>query len=306
MPVRPLIYLCPLQGERDDQQGGVDGDCDDGDPKMAMMGEPIVGIERVIYDETTGPGALQAKPLKSSQAMSAEQRDIHDLTHLPYHPGCEICVSCRRPNTHHQSLKNSERTVPLMVGDYCFPKHNDDSDPMTVLVIRVYPYKLFFACSVSTKGRDPHVINRLARFIKECGLLHFTFRSDREPAIVSMMEEAVALSGRRGTKDHVEEAPGAVAHADLFDANGDLRPGEAEVDGEAHVPSTVAVDSAHTAAPELTHPGESQSNGLAERSVGIFEDQFRTLKSALEIRLKHRLPVSHPVTSWLVEHTCWV
>ena len=107
-----MIYLCPLQGERDDQQGGVDGDCDDGDPKMAMMGEPIVGIERVIYDETTGPGALQAKPLKSPQAMSAAQRAIHDLTHLPYHPGCEICVSCRRPNTHHQSLKNSERTVP--------------------------------------------------------------------------------------------------------------------------------------------------------------------------------------------------
>ena len=273
---------------------------------MAMMGEPIVGMDRVIYDETTGPGALQARPLVSPKAMSAEQRAVHDLTHLPYHPGCEICVSCRRPNTHHKSLKNPERTVPLMVGDYCFPKHNDDSDPMTVLVIRVYPYKLFFACSVSSKGRDPHVINRLARFIKECGLLHFTFRSDREPAIMSMMEEAVALSGRRGTKDNVEEAPGAIAHDELFDANGDLRPGEAEVDGDAHVPSTVAVDSAHTAAPELTHPGESQSNGLAERSVGIFEDQFRTLKSALEIRLKHRLPVSHPVTSWLVEHTCWV
>ena len=306
MPVRPLTYLCPLRGERDDQQGGVDEDCDDGDPKMAMMGEPIVGMDRVIYDETTGPGALQARPLVSPKAMSAEQRAVHDLTHLPYHPGCEICVSCRRPNTHHKSLKNPERTVPLMVGDYCFPKHNDDSDPMTVLVIRVYPYKLFFACSVSSKGRDPHVINRLARFIKECGLLHFTFRSDREPAIMSMMEEAVALSGRRGTKDNVEEAPGAIAHDELFDANGDLRPGEAEVDGDAHVPSTVAVDSAHTAAPELTHPGESQSNGLAERSVGIFEDQFRTLKSALEIRLKHRLPVSHPVTRWLVEHTRWV
>ena len=55
-----------------------------------------------------------------------------------------------------------------------------------------------------------------------------------------------------------------------------------------------------------SHPGESQSNGMAERSVGIFEDQFGTLKHALEVKLQRRLPVSHPVTSWLVEHTAWV
>ena len=65
-----------------------------------------------------------------------------------------------------------------MVGVYCFPEHNDDSDPMTVLVVRVYPYNIFFACSVDSKGRDLQVINRLAPFIKECGLVHFTFRSD--------------------------------------------------------------------------------------------------------------------------------
>ena len=71
---------------------------------------------------------------------------------------------------------------------------------------------------------------------------------------------------------------------------------------EPHVEDTPAVQSSHTAAPELTHPGESQSNGLAERSVGIFEDQFRTLKMAFEMRLKHRIPSSHPVTAWLAEH----
>ena len=62
----------------------------------------------------------------------------------------------------------------------------------------------------------------------------------------------------------------------------------------------------HTAAPELAHPGESQSNGLAERAVGIFEDQFRTLKAALETSIKHRIPSNHPVIAWLVEHTSWV
>ena len=45
------------------------------------------------------------------------------------------------------------------------------------------------------------MVNRLARFIEECGLLRFTFRSDREPAILAMMEEACTLSGRKGSKD---------------------------------------------------------------------------------------------------------
>ena len=301
---------CPLQGAQIDQQDddGVGNVEEVVDPKMALMGEPIVGIDRVVYDDTTGDGAIPAVPLTSPKMMSASQRAIHDLTHLPYHPGCEICVSCRRPNTHHRSLKNSERTVPLMVGDYCFPKHTADSESLTVLVIRVYPYKLFFTCSVPCKGRDPHVVNRLARFIKECGLLHFTFRSDREPAILAMMEEACTLSGRKGSKDLATTDAEAISHEEMFIDNPDgvVLADEVPVSDIPHVPSSRLVESTHTAAPELTHPGESQSNGLAERSVGIFEDQFRTLKHALEFRLKHRLPASHPVTAWLIEHTAWV
>ena len=145
------------------------------DSKMAMLGEPIVGTDQVVYDDIHGSGAIPARPLVSPKVMSASERAVHDLTHLPYHPGCEICVSCRRPNTHHRNLKDNERVIPIMVGDYCFPKHTDDADPITVLVVRVYPYKLFLVCSVPSKGRDPHVVNRIARFIKDCGLTHFSF-----------------------------------------------------------------------------------------------------------------------------------
>ena len=122
---------------------------------MAMMSEPIVGIDKVVYDDATGSGAIPARPLTSPKTMSATQRAVHYLTYLPYHPGCEICVSCRRPNTQHRSLKTSERTVPLMVGDYAFPKHSEDVDNSTVLVIRVYPFKLFMVISVPCKRPRP-------------------------------------------------------------------------------------------------------------------------------------------------------
>ena len=196
-----------------------------------------------------------------------------------------------------------------MSGDYCFPKHADEANPITVLVIRVYPYKIFMCCLVPSKGRDPVAANRIARFIKECGLTQFTYRSDREPVIMTMFEDACALSGRNGTKDAGGPMPDELSHAQLIelqDTGARLADEEILVDDQSHVPSSVEVGASHTAAPELTHPGESQSNGLAESSVGIFEDQFRTLKAALEQRVKHRILSSHPVVAWLAEHTAFV
>ena len=49
--------------------------------------------------------------------------------------------------------------------------------------------------------------------------------------------------------------------------------------------------------------GASASNGRAERAVQAVEDLVRTLKAALESRLHWKLPTTHPVFRWLVEHS---
>ena len=91
-----------------------------------------------------------------------------------------------------------------------------------------------------SKGSDPLVVARLCRFIMECGLLHFAYRSDREPATVSLIQDARAMAGRNGVQVHAVEDEAA------------------EPKGER----------AQVAVPEHGHPGESQSNGLAE-SIGL-------------------------------------
>ena len=61
-PVSPT-FCYPLQGTRSDQHGGgVVADVEDEvvDPKMAALGEPIVGTERIVYDDSTGPESLPA------------------------------------------------------------------------------------------------------------------------------------------------------------------------------------------------------------------------------------------------------
>ena len=62
------------------------------------------------------------------------------------------------------------------------------------------------------------------------------------------------------------------------------------------------------AIPELSHPGESQSNGSAEVAVKNIVSRARTLKVALEarLRLKTHIPCSHAIVHWLFEHASWI
>ena len=48
--------------------------------------------------------------------------------------------------------------------------------------------------------------------------------------------------------------------------------------------------------------GESQRDGVAERTILLVEDDVRTLKSAFEERIEARLTSTHPLMKWLVEH----
>ena len=60
------------------------------------------------------------------------------------------------------------------------------------------------------------------------------------------------------------------------------------------------------AVPELTHPGESRSNGLAERAVEALEDFSRTLFTALQAHMKIPLPIKHPLVAWVVAHAAYL
>ena len=53
------------------------------------------------------------------------------------------------------------------------------------------------------------MVARLCRFIMECGLVHFAYRSDREPAIVALIQDACAMAGRNDVSVQAveDEAP---------------------------------------------------------------------------------------------------
>ena len=94
------------QGEEDEEE--------EVDPKLALMDDPIVGVEPASSSHK-GP---EPKPLRTPPTMSQAEKDKHDLTHQPPHPGCPICASSRTANLPHTHSHEHLRTIPLLVGDY--------------------------------------------------------------------------------------------------------------------------------------------------------------------------------------------
>ena len=90
------------------------------------------------------------------------------------------------------------RASPLLVLDYCFVKHAGDDHFLTVLVGRSYPSRAIFASPCSQKGADPYTTRRLASFLRSCGMSHFSFMSDQEGAVRTMVDEAVHITRGRG------------------------------------------------------------------------------------------------------------
>ena len=133
------VYLCPVSPFESKPRGpsasGIVGNSVDGeaiDPRYVQLWDRIVGVEIVTFDER-GPGALEPRAVKPPREMTAAQKAKHWLTHLPYDPGCPICISCRRPNNKHIRSHEQERTIPLVVGDYTPVRDSRDEDYASLL-----------------------------------------------------------------------------------------------------------------------------------------------------------------------------
>ena len=112
---------------------------------------------------------------------------------------------------------------------------------------------------------------------------------------MSMIQEACTMSGRHGVQETTAEDEDVVLEA------GDSVTGEVQEDQHPH-----RVERSNVAVPEHSHPGESQSNGLAERAIREVVDHIRVLKLALETHLNVRIPSNHLVMAWLVEHAAYL
>lgn len=122
-------------GDKDAASSGAPGEGDEEEiqPELAQMDDPIVGVES---KNSTHPYP-QPKPLTSHPTMPQAENDKHDLTHQPPRRGCAIGAASRTPNTGHFQSHVRLRSIPLLVGDYCFMRSPSGDVMLTVLVMRL-------------------------------------------------------------------------------------------------------------------------------------------------------------------------
>ena len=101
-------------------------DCEEVNLKDPLMDSPLVGVEQALVREEELE-AVPAKPMRTPPQMTAAEKDMHDVTHMPPHHGCPLCASSRTPNLQHASSRQHLRTFPLLVGNYCFLRRIDDT-----------------------------------------------------------------------------------------------------------------------------------------------------------------------------------
>lgn len=124
-----------------------------------------------------------------------------------------------------------------------------------------------------------------------------------------MIDEAVSMLGRFARKvlSDDDTTDHGLPIAQMADDEPDAPPGDCPAHApEAPEPSSSPSSGTVVAVPELTHPGESASNGLAERSVRTIEEFSRTLITALQTHIRVPLTMAHPLCHWAIQHAAYL
>ena len=159
--------------------------------------EPFIGAK----DKEEKPGI---KALPDSTEMTEAHWAEHCIKHLPFCDGCPYCVAGHKPNTQHRSAKTEEPTIPSIVPDYGFLREKVESLSQ-FLGLCIRPWKIYHAILCAMKGQEPAVVKNIAQLIRDCGVMHFNYKSGREPAVRSLLAKAAALAGVKAEAEANDE-----------------------------------------------------------------------------------------------------
>ena len=239
----------------------------------AILGNEVGPADYVETSEEVQPVDTLPSPYMPTQS----ERDDHELTHAQYRSWCEFCVNGRGLEMgHRQGDDHGERGVAVIGFDYMFLTGKDtytrgewaecderDLDPMEVLKVLVV--------------RDMRSKSIFGHAVKCKG-------SDESGYAVRCLVEDVKWLGYSRIILKSDNEPAIVKL--LADTLKSLRiDGVVEQALEEHPP-----------------PYDPQSNGGIETGVKLIKGHLRTHRSALEARVGYKVPVAHPLMSWLVSH----
>ena len=165
--------------------------------------------------------ARNARMLPTPLQPTANEIQIHNLTHLPFRSWCEVCVQARGKSDHHR--KATKPHGPTIQVDFSFLGTSEDEKVLPVLVAIDIQTGLTTACLSPTKGKVKYLAFELKMFCIESGRTYGTIQSDNETTIKAIAQRAIKdLNGMapRTTPKHDSQSNAFVerAHQSIRDS----------------------------------------------------------------------------------------
>ena len=216
------------------------------------------------------------KSLPTPYLPTQSERMAHRITHLPYRSWCKECVEALAREMAHRAGTSEERQFPLISIDYLF------LSPKGVLLREEAKNRWEEppeGCSIVLAGMCSATKALFAFAVPRKG-------DDADGFAAKSLFDNISWLGHSRIAIRSDNEPAIVrlvaAAANLLRLSG--------------VDVTI----------EGSVPYDPQTNGAAESAVKRVKGGLRTLQLGLENDIKARVPVSHPIISWLVRHAAMV
>ena len=238
----------------------------------------VFGMEDDIGEELKaseeGEEAVKVTPLPTPFQPTLSQFTDHCVTHFPYQSWCPHCVEGRGREFGHRTTEKESSGTPTISFDYAFLSDGNEIETQEAFeAAGEGAIKLLVVRGSKSKAIFGHVV-------PQKGLDEKGFSVD------SLVEDVKWLGYTKVT------------------LKSDNEPAIVKLLGEAlrehRINGVSQVLEEHS--PEY----DPQSNGSAEVGVKLLKNHLRTIRSNLENEIGHRIPVRHPLISWMVRHAAAV
>ena len=132
--------------------------------------------------------SFHPKYLRQPKQPSKQERELHNMTHIPFQPWCVVCQEAKGRASQHKKQKASTKTSKIQL-DYAYIRQPQDKEPTTILTWVESLTGLAGSLMTTKKGITQPQLDAVITFIKRQGFSQSTLQCDGEPALVKLVEE---------------------------------------------------------------------------------------------------------------------
>ena len=157
---------------------------DDSDPSFDL----VPGREEVADAGGEPHGSFRPTYLRQPKQPSKQERELHNMTHIPFQPWCVVCQEAKGRASQHRKKQASTKTSKIQL-DYAYIRQPQEKEPTTILTWVESLTGLAGSLMTTKKGVTQAQLDAVITFIKRQGFSQSTLQSDGEPALVKLVEE---------------------------------------------------------------------------------------------------------------------